>query len=191
MARAAKKLHTLTLAQWADMDEDAEGELVDGVLEDEEMPTALHEMIVMWFATALAAWAKRNGARVFGSELKIATGPRTGRKPDMSVFARDSLPPLDAVIVRTTPLLVIEVLSPRPRDQRRDRVDKLREYARAGAHHYWLVDPQLRTIEMFRLKDKRYVVATVATRGRVKPEGFSGLTLDLKSLWSLVGKELL
>jgi hypothetical protein len=36
MGRAAKKLHLLTLAQWGDLDEDEEGELVDGVLEEEE-----------------------------------------------------------------------------------------------------------------------------------------------------------
>lgn len=191
MGRAAKKLQLLTLAQWGDLDEDEEGELVDGVLEAEEMPTWLHEMIVKCFHRHLDAWAVRHDAEVAGSELKIAVGPRSGRKPDLSVFARADVPPPTTTVVRSRPLLVLEVLSPRPRDQRRDRVDKLRDYARVGARHYWLVDPQLRTIEMLRLKDKRYVVATVATRGRVKPEGFAGLTLDLKDLWSLVGKELL
>ena len=173
----------MTLARWADMDEDEEGELVDGLLEEEEMPTTLHEMIVVWFTTALTLWARRHGAVVFGSELKIAVGPRTGRKPDVSVFSREDRPPLDAAIVRTRPLLVIEVLSPRPRDQRRDRVDKLRDYARAGARHYWLVDPQLRTVEMLRLGSKRYVVETVASKGRVRPRGFVGLSLTLDDIW--------
>jgi Uma2 family endonuclease len=166
MAREAK---TMTLTQWGELDEDDEGELVDGVLEEEEMPTWLHEMIVKWFHRHLDAWALRHDAEVAGSELKIAVGPRSGRKPDLSGFARADVPPPTTTVVRSKPLLVLEVLSPRPRDQRRDRVDKLRDYAHAGARHHWLVDPQLRTIEMLRLKDKRYVVATVATAGRVKP----------------------
>ena len=39
----------MTLAEWGDLDEDVEGELVDGILEEEEMPTWLHELIVAWF----------------------------------------------------------------------------------------------------------------------------------------------
>ncbi|HEY2366496.1 MAG TPA: CoA transferase, partial [Polyangiaceae bacterium] len=48
--------------------------------------------------------------------------------------------------------------------------------ARAGARHYWLVDPQLRTVEMLRLEGKRYVVETVASNGRVRPKGFVALS---------------
>jgi hypothetical protein len=29
----------MTLQQWADLDEDVEGELIDGVIEEEEAPT--------------------------------------------------------------------------------------------------------------------------------------------------------
>ena len=93
------------------------------------------------------------------------------------------MPSLKDAVVRNKPLLVLEVLSPRPRDQRRDRVDKLRDYARVGARHYWLVDPQLRTIEMLRLEGKRFVVETVASTGRVRPKGFAALSLDLRDLW--------
>ena len=182
MKRAAK-LTIMSLVDWGNMDEDDPGELVDGVIEEEEMPTWLHEAIVMWLGSRLSRWADRHDAGVAGSELKIAVGAHSGRKPDLSVFAREDLPPLDATVVRKKPLLVVEVLSPRPRDQRRDRVDKVRDYARAGAKHYWLIDPQLRSVEMLRLAGKRFVLATVASSGRVRPEGFPGLTLDLDDLW--------
>jgi Uma2 family endonuclease len=141
----------------------------------------MHELIVMWFGAHLGAWGKRHGAKVGGSEVKIAVGPRTGRKPDLSVFSRDDMPALTDAVMHNKPLLVLEVLSPRPRDQRRDRVDKLRDYARAGARHYWLVDPQLRTVEMLRLEGKRFVVETVAASGRVRPKGF--VALSLTDLW--------
>ena len=38
----------MTLEEWADLGEDEEGELVDGYLEEEEMPTTLHETIAAW-----------------------------------------------------------------------------------------------------------------------------------------------
>ena len=40
--------HPITLHEWADLDDDIDGELIDGFLEEEEMPTVLHETIVGW-----------------------------------------------------------------------------------------------------------------------------------------------
>ena len=38
----------MTFEEWAAMDEDEPGELVDGRLEEEEVPDTMHEMIVTW-----------------------------------------------------------------------------------------------------------------------------------------------
>ena len=38
----------MTLEEWAAMPEDDEGELVDGVLVEEEMPDLTHETVVAW-----------------------------------------------------------------------------------------------------------------------------------------------
>jgi hypothetical protein len=51
MARAATMLRQpkpMTVEEWGELDEDIEGELVDGVLEEEEVATFLHEIVVMW-----------------------------------------------------------------------------------------------------------------------------------------------
>ena len=44
----------MTLNEWADLDEDVAGELVDGVLEDEKIPSFLHEIIVSFPQRAAA-----------------------------------------------------------------------------------------------------------------------------------------
>ena len=177
----------MTLEEWADLDDEIEGELVDGVLEEEEMPTVLHEIIVAWMLAALRPWARRRGGFVVGSETKLAVGPRRGRKPDLSVVLRGRMPALLDTLVRVPPHLVVEVTSPRPRDAHRDRVDKLADYARAGVPLYVIVDPRLRSIEVFELgRDGRYAVALAAGEGRVRVPGCPGLTLDLDALWEEV-----
>src|ERR1043166_8238559 len=120
-ATAIAKLKPMTLEQWGDLDEDIEGELVDGFLEEEEMATFLHEIVVMWLASALLAWARRRHGYVTGSEAKLVVGARRGRKPDLSVYLRGKAPALMDTLVRIPPHLVVEVISPRPRDARRDR----------------------------------------------------------------------
>jgi Uma2 family endonuclease len=178
----------MSLDEWAALDEDVEGELVDGVLEEEEMPTFLHEIVVAWLIQVLGAWTRRRKGHVTGSETKIAVGPRRGRKPDLSIFLPPHLPALGDTLVRTSPHAVVEVVSPRPRDARRDRVDKLRDYARARVAYYWLIDPAVRSIEVLELgRDARYVHALAANRGTVaRVPGCPGLKLRLDDLWRSV-----
>jgi Uma2 family endonuclease len=177
----------MSLKEWADLDEDVEGELVDGVLEEEEMPSFLHEILVAWFIQTLRSWVRRRRGHVAASELKIAVGPRRGRKPDVSVFLPSALPEPSAPLVHTPPHLVVEVTSPRPRDTQRDRVDKLADYARAGIGLYLLVDPQLRSLEVYELgRDGRYAVAAAAGSGRVRVPRCPGLVLNLDTLWDEV-----
>ncbi|TMA68682.1 MAG: Uma2 family endonuclease [Deltaproteobacteria bacterium] len=174
----------MTLAEWAALDDDVEGELVDGVLEDEEMSTVLHEAVVVWLSALLHSWARRRRGLVTGSETKLAVGPRGGRKPDLSVFLPPALPAPSDTLVRVPAHVVVEVTSPRPRDVRRDRVEKLADYARVGVRYYWLVDRQLRSLEVYELgRDRRYAVALSAAHGRVRVPGCPGLVLDLGALW--------
>ena len=181
----------MTLEQWADLDDDVEGELVDGVLEEEEMPSFQHEIIVAWLIVTLHGWARRRGGRVAASEAKIAVGPRRGRKPDVSVYVRRQMPAATDRLITVAPYLVVEVASPRPRDTRRDRIDKLGDYARAGIRYYWIVDPQLRSLEVFELaRNRRYVVALTATEGRTRVPGCPGLMVDLDALWREVDEAM-
>jgi Uma2 family endonuclease len=184
---AAARAKTMTLEEWADLDEDIEGELVDGVLEEEEMATFLHEIVVVWLVRALSAWVRRRHGWVASSDAKIAVGPRRGRKPDLSVYLRGRAPALSDTLVRTPPHLVVEVVSPRPRDARRDRVEKIRDYAGAGIAYYWILDPQLRTLEVLELETRgRYRVALSCSSARARIPGCPGLVLHLDDLWTEV-----
>ena len=114
-------------------------------------------------------------------------GPRRGRKPDLSVFLPPALPALSDTLVRVPPSLAVEIVSPRPRDALRDRVEKLADYARAGVRYYCILDPQLRSLEVYELgRDGRYAVALSAARGRVRVPGCPGLVLNLGALWDEV-----
>lgn len=176
----------MSLADWAAMLEDAPGELVDGRLEDEEMPSYEHELIVAWLIHMLRSWFAPRGGLVAGSEAKFAVSPTRGRKPDVSAYLPDSPRPPRRGIIELPPDLMIEVVSPTPKDGRRDRVEKLKEYAAFGVRWYWLVDPQLRSLEVLELgSDGRYVHALDAIDGLVQSvPGCEGLTLDLDALWS-------
>ncbi len=189
-AMGSPGLPAMTLDEWADLDEDEPGELVDGRLEEEEMPSYLHEAVVAWLIRVLGAWIAPRGGWVFGSESKFAVAPQRGRKPDVSVYLPGApLPGKHDSVARVPPQIMVEVLSPRPRDARRDRIGKTRDYAAFGVRQYWIVDPEVRVLEILELgADGRYAIALTASEGAHPVPGCDGLTLDLDALWAEIDR---
>lgn len=57
-------------------------------------------------------------------------------------------------------------------------------YARHGVRYAWLVDPELKTIEVYKLTQEKWMVLkTVGGEDRVQLEPFEALDLELSELW--------
>lgn len=182
----------MTLEAWGALPDDDPGEWVDGVVIDEEQASFVHENVVTWLIALLVAWGHSRRVRVAGSDARLGIAQKRGRKADVTVwFPEDRRPPATGLI-RVPPTIAIEVVTPTPRDERRDRVEKLREYAAFGVRFYWIVDPELRTFQIHELgPDGTYVHRVDATEGRVTDvPGCAGLTIDVDGLWRHVDEIL-
>ena len=180
----------LSVDEWLDLPEDEDGELLNGRLEEEEMPDFVHEVLAAFLVQMFANWIRPRGGMVGGSEVKLVVNDRRGVKPDLVVYLPGSPMPPRRGRVRVSPDIVVEVISPRPRDVRRDRVQKLNDYAALGVRFYWLVDPELRTLEILELgSDRRYIHALGASSGVLDSvPGCEGLRVDLDDLWATVDR---
>jgi Uma2 family endonuclease len=174
---------TLSLDTWLALDEDAPGELVDGHLEPEELVTLAHELTVSWLIHTLRTWLVPRGGLVLASNFKLVICRSRGRKPDaLAYFAR---PVRDSSSLSAPPSIVVEVLTATPRDRRRDRVDKQRDYATLGIGQYWLVDPTARTLEVLALDStRRFLHVFSGAEGTHQIPGCNDLRLDLDDLWA-------
>src|SRR4029079_16869556 len=175
--------------EWSAMDEDEPGELVDGRLEEEEVPDLIHELVVSWLIHVLRGWLGQRGF-VLSSDGKYRVRSDRGRKPDVAVYLHpESRRPPARGIVGVPPDIVVEVISPSPRDERRDRIEKMDEYAAFGVPWYWIIDPRLQSLEIFELIDGRYARTACATEGRLEVvPGCSGLQLELDALWEEISR---
>jgi Uma2 family endonuclease len=182
---SAERKRALSADEWLSLDEDADGELVDGWLVEEEVPDFTHELTISWLIRVLGAWLDGRGF-VVGSELKGLTSTSRGRKPDLTVILPGSKAPPRTGPVREPPDILVEVVTPTPRDERRDRIEKMAEYAEFGAKHYWIVDPTLQAFEIFALTSSgNYEKLVGVTSGRINPvPGCPGLTIDVDALWA-------
>jgi Uma2 family endonuclease len=185
MAQHASIATELTIAQWEALDDDVEGELVDGRLQQEEMPTFFHEAIVSFVLAALRAWLHPRGGLVLGSEAKLIVGPGRGRKPDVLAYLPGTpLPSRRRAASATAPDVVVEVISPTPRDRRRDRIDKKADYLAMGVKQYWLIDTEARTVEVLVHQGGQLVEQLSARAGKHAITGLDGFELDIDAMWA-------
>lgn len=78
---------------------------------------------------------------------------------------------------------VCEVLS--ASTEQRDRADKVPIYAREGVSHVWMVDPEIETLEVFRLDGETYrLVVTERGSCTCRVEPFAEIELNLGLLWT-------
>jgi len=102
---------------------------------------------------------------------------------DLVFVVKDRLAIVAERGVEAAPDLLVEVLS--PGTARRDRVRKLNAYARHGVRHYWLVDPEAKTLEAFELMEGAYrLAAAVGDDDELRPGVFPGLAISLPDLWA-------
>ncbi len=106
--------------------------------------------------------------------------------PDIAGWRRATISEdfLDPPAIELTPDWICEVLSDRTRAI--DRVKKPRIYHRAGVSFVWHVDPEARTLEVFRRETERWTLLLEAeSEERVRAAPFEEVELDLGRYWSL------
>ncbi len=104
--------------------------------------------------------------------------------PELGGWSRARMPaiPTDLAYFVLAPDWVCEVLS--PATARMDRGDKAESYAASGVTHFWLLDPEIQTLEVLRLDGDTYrVIKTFGGDARVRAEPFDAIELALASLW--------
>ncbi|MGH7856830.1 MAG: Uma2 family endonuclease [Candidatus Binatia bacterium] len=85
--------------------------------------------------------------------------------------------------VEGAPDLMVEILS--TSSVRQDRTTKAALYGRFGVPHYWIVDPDVRTMEIYELDAELYrLVGKHAGEAIVRTALFPCLEIPLADLWS-------
>lgn len=104
--------------------------------------------------------------------------------PDLAGWRRERMPELpDVAAFELSPDWACEVLS--PSTEAFDRGEKMPLYARWGVRHSWLVDPIVKTVEVFRLEgDKWLLLETFVGDRKARAEPFDAIELDLSLLWA-------
>lgn len=171
----------LTLEEFFTLDEELV-ELVDGYPIVNPSPGFDHQRISANLLVALHQ-AAPEGYTVLHAPMDWilwAGALPTVRQPDLMVV-RDA--DIERPQATRPPVLVAEILSPTSHE--RDLVDKRRDYARAGAPNYWIVDPTSRQILVLTLDGDEYVESQRLTGREDEVRSPFPIRLDLGQIFGV------
>jgi Uma2 family endonuclease len=104
--------------------------------------------------------------------------------PDLAGWKRDIVPtiPTSKNYFEIAPQWVCEVLSPSTAGI--DRVKKLPIYAREKVEYVWLIDPVMKSLDVFQRSESRWILlSSFVGNDKVRAMPFDAIEMDLGSLW--------
>lgn len=143
-----------------------------------------HQDVGGFLLTLLRLFADEHALGVVRYEpFNMKTGPDLpGRSPDVLFLSNKHRSRLKKNHLKGPADLAVEIISPGSRGT--DRGDKFYEYERGGVQEYWLIDPERRRAEFYRLgRDKQYHLIEVKADGVFRSVTMKGLWLKVEWLW--------
>jgi Uma2 family endonuclease len=122
------------------------------------------------------------GGWIFVVEPELRLGPHV-TVPDIAGWRRERLPNVpEKAFFDVAPDWICEVIS--PSTEKYDKGDKRRIYAHYAVPHLWHVDPRAKTLEVFRLQGRDWLLThTFVDQEDVSAPPFDAITFSLGLLW--------
>jgi Uma2 family endonuclease len=147
----------MTADQYMKLGDDPPGvrlELVEGEIAVSPSATPKHSHAVVQLILILGQYIRAHKMGELFQDVDTVLDRFNVRRPDILYFSAARAHLIGEKSMQGPPDLAIEVIS--PSSVQVDRTDKFAQYAEAGIAHYWLVDPDARTIEACQLQQGVY-----------------------------------
>ena len=137
-------------------------EIIDGELYVSKQHHYYHQRVCTKLTFLLESWNQQAGLGEASGAPGLIFAEDDDVAPDIvwASFAR-----LQTILqpdgkLHAAPELIIEVLSPGARNEKRDRESKLKLYSRRGVSEYWIVDWTARRVEVYRREQSQLVLVS-------------------------------
>lgn len=171
-----------TYKDYEQLPEGAPYQLINGELVMSPSPIYFHQKIIMNLITSLSKYIENNKVgEIILSPMDVYLTEEDVYQPDI-IFISNENKGIIKDRIRGVPDLVVEVLSPSTGYY--DLVKKKIIYEQTGVKEYWIVDPEMKTVEVYENNNKEFQVFNKAVKeGKVKSKLLNGFEIDLSSIF--------
>jgi Uma2 family endonuclease len=176
---------SLTVADYMKLPDDGPRyELIEGELLMAPAPNRYHQTISFNLTLILGNYVRKNRlGKIYVAPFDVVFDEHNVLQPDIIYFSRSRASALTTAGASGAPDLAIEIVSPGA--EKRDRVLKRKIFARSGVEELWLILPEKRRIEIYRLaEDRDHPVEMVDEGGRFTSFLFPGLTIPAADVFA-------
>jgi Uma2 family endonuclease len=174
----------VTYEEWLTMPEvrDAIEEVVNGEIRIIPPPKMNHQWIVKGLSKTIDSQVDCSKIAVFGTAVcrVIREAPLTTRIPDICVFEIATMVEKNGYM-HSPPQLAIQILS--PSNRRREREEKLGDYAAIGVPEVWVLSPEAHTVEVLLLENGFLRSVEILTAGALQPKLFPHVHIHTAQIW--------
>jgi Uma2 family endonuclease len=133
-------------------------EIIDGEHYVTPSPNTKHQVVSMNLTRAFILYLEHHRVgQLFAAPFDVILSDVDIVVPDLVYISHGRAGVLTEQHVRGAPDLVVEILSPSTR--KADEITKRKQYERFGVAEYWVVDPELDAIKVYRRVGDRFVRA--------------------------------
>ncbi|CAA9311749.1 MAG: hypothetical protein AVDCRST_MAG68-1394 [uncultured Gemmatimonadetes bacterium] len=137
-------------------------EVIAGELVVSPSPRPKHQRALVRLTSALEGFTQAHGlGEVYPGPIDVLFGEGDYLAPDLVFVRRERAGVVSERAIESAPDLVVEIIS--PCTALRDRGIKRERYALFGVPLYWVVDIELRQVEVYRLAESPYEPVEIAT----------------------------
>lgn len=158
-------------------------EWVDGEIITMPGASFQHQSISGFLTTILNIFVAQNdlGKIVYSPFAMKLEAQRRGREPDILFVGKEKTHLIKKTYLDGAADLAIEIVS--PESVGRDRGEKFVEYEAAGIAEYWLIDPERRQAEFYRLSENGFYQLVNPIDDVFASEVLPGFFLRVEWLW--------
>ncbi|MEW6211979.1 MAG: Uma2 family endonuclease [Acidobacteriota bacterium] len=155
----------LTVADLELMPEDGNiYEMIEGEIIVSRAPDLSHQDIMLNLAHSLKSFLSQNPLGKVWATPGVIFDEFNSAIPDLAFVSSERLDDLIAEgRIKGAPDLMIEIVSPGAVNRRRDRIVKKHTYSKFSVGEYWVVDPENRAVEIYRLDGRELKLAAALT----------------------------
>ncbi len=173
-----------TIKDYKLLPEGAPYQLIEGELIMTPAPNPRHQFISGNLFEKIRQFTRGLGV-VFYSPVDIYLSEENAFQPDIVFISGERRHIIKEDGIYGAPELVIEILSPSTAYY--DIKKKFRVYEKSGVREYWIVDPEMNTVEIYFNEDGHFSLkAKLENKGEIESFILKGLRLTLEEIFSIL-----
>ncbi|HMS66684.1 MAG: Uma2 family endonuclease [Saprospiraceae bacterium] len=162
---------------------DKKAEFIGGEIIVHSPVVKKHNVITTNLILLLVPYIQTHALGFLGVEKIMCRFDRNDYEPDLCFFKKEkSATFLDDQTIFPIPDFIVEILS--PSTESRDRGIKKEDFQLNGVQEYWIIDPDINTIEQYLInEDGEYNDPIIFEKGIIECSVLHGLNIDVKAIF--------